>query len=65
MHYTKAKIPKSLFPFTHPLLNRERKLIGCLPSTVSKIPWNLCMSISLIFDFFPNWESIRNFPTGC
>ena len=29
--------PKSLFLFTHPLLNRERTLIGRLPSTVSKL----------------------------
>ena len=37
MYYTKAKILKGLFLFTHPLLNRERTLIGRLPSTVSKL----------------------------
>ena len=41
MYYTKAKILKSLFPFTQPLLNRERTLIGRLSCTISKLPSNL------------------------
>ena len=52
MYYTKAKILESLFPFTHPFLNRERTLIGRLPSAVSKLPSNLCMLVLLIFGFF-------------
>ena len=50
----KAEILISLFPFTHPLLNREKTLIGRLPSTVSKLPSNLCMPILLMFGFSPN-----------
>ena len=42
MYCTKAKILKSLFPFTLRLLSRERTLTGCLPYTVSKLPSNLC-----------------------
>ena len=60
MYYTKAKVLKSLFPFTLHLLNRERTLIGHLLYTVSRRPSNLGMLILPIFDFFPNWQSIKN-----
>ena len=52
MYYTKVRILKSLFSFTHPLLNREKTLIGHLSCSVSKLPSNLCMLIFLIFNFF-------------